>query len=620
MKAFKVAGFCLLVLISPYIHGFTKNCSEQATCEDSYESVFEETNKKLSDFGFESDPDFQGDKVRVVKLNNSLLHSLKTLSRQIKDSKHTAKTDIAEGRSHRGKESRFSLTQDEALNYPIYASFNFSDNMTFSNGYISKIETIEEIDGFEKLTIQIKGEYKTGKSTKLYIDFNKNNISGILIDGITTYRLKQIKGRFYAIIEKKSRFKENPVPPLKEKISEEKSNTYSIGAHPETLLPSELQTIIQRSSTFGVRSVQDTTIDVLFLFENSVNSSNVISTIITPGVDTINDILQRDGVKDIYGNQISVRVARNTSGSYGYLNIPSGCGATSICTKSYTTHLKEVETSNSINSLRMQYSADAVIVIRYHTDGLGGYGLANVLPPNNVTYYAREAAGLVYSGSDSYTLAHELGHILGAGHSAYNSDKLSYPAKAFMDDYPHTNGCETHHDHPFRSFMGYEEVCNSAFLSFAAKLCDVTCDLHERFSSPSTRIVTKQGTNKYLGSSSANNLNYIKTVAAVSVKLHENLQNKDPIVKFNTIVQPNKKGMLHCWNAQGSYDPDGDDLVKFSWLLYHSSYPQTWTDLDSIDDQFCVTPSASGRQYLILAVTDSFGNIRQETKILDISD
>gem|GEM_PF-6629529 len=174
------------------------------------------------------------------------------------------------------------------------------------------------------------------------------------------------------------------------------------------------------------------------------------------------------------------------------------------CSLDYRQVINAIEVNTEVRNLKKKYNADLVVYI--HEDRSGTtVGMANWYPTLSTLgkHYANKMVAVVdYFGSED-DIAHEIFHLLGAGHSDRNPSQYGYngDGNAYMWVRQEADGTSVK-SIPTRTFMAYDNYCKTLLVGAT------TCDNIEKLSRQGK--LTKVGTRLYFyGSPSHSNIQRI---------------------------------------------------------------------------------------------------------------
>lgn len=495
-----------------------------------------------------------------------------------------------------------SLNIKQHLEYPVDINFNFFDDVQFGNRFLRGVTKTSTTDGNVFYTIALSHRIRSLPAInimlrdKLMIYASGNKGGSIMLQQVDEHK-------FRVFLQKRPQLNEGDInTPVKKN---------------QQGLKRQSKAGIEEQSPVAMQNSAKRRIDVLVLFDNHTNQSTARMITAAPGMIRINQVLENSGINAMI-NIIA------------YDKLPAGLcgGGSSQCYSSYGAHLHEITASKAILELRLKYGADAAVVLRSTRYGdlkLITNGIANLTDPSD-SLQANKTLAIVYAPSGPVTFAHEVGHILGADHSAYNSLPPIAPAVAQLTFYDDKQNLPYHKD-AVKTFMTYDYVCDNELNKINANNPGISkqkCTYVDQFSGP-VQYPAPWATNTsiMLGSNTVANRHRVDDVTYRAPGWNNELINHKPVPSIRFVNVPLVTGQPHCFNAVGSTDPDGDRLIRFYWFItkYGDHYNKLKeAEYGTKESQFCWTPTHAqrGDYHVSLSVRDEHGEDKIIGKTLPI--
>jgi hypothetical protein len=533
-----------------------------------------------------------------LKINSAAIDALRTYSIDVFGSATDDNPDFALNNRKNYEGEVFSVRVKNAHDFPLDINFNFFEDIQFTDLYLNKITK----------TITKEGEIYY---SLVIVQHNTSlpAVNIILRDMLTIHTsIEQFNITVEQVNKAPARIILQEIPVLIE------GHVNSVIKKPESLnildkapLSEEFnpfvtpQKVIHQEPTATNSTTRN--IDVLVLFDKYSDQSFAKSYTVLRGIAKINKILTASNVNAEFG-------------IVAYDNLPTSiCGGASVCYSAYEKNLAEITASKEVLNLRLKYAADVVVVVRNTKDGNLKYqtsGIANLTNPSD-PYQANKTIALMHYQSGEQTFAHELGHILGAGHSAYNSAPGKGPAIAYLGFYDDKEVSPYHKD-AVKTLMTYDYICKQQLdavnISNPGK-SQQRCVSVDQFSGPvqyaapwSNQVVT-------IGSAGVANRFRVSDVSFRAPGWSQEIINHKPVPAIKFISVSGITGQPHCFNGVGTTDPDGDRIVRFYWfVMKFGKYVKVKeAEYGSKESTFCWTPSSSqtGDYRVYLSVRDDNG-------------
>lgn len=481
-----------------------------------------------------------------------------------------------------------SLRIKNHLEYPIDINFNFFDDVQFANRYLAGMTQTLTPDGKVYYTITLSHQIPSMPAINIML---KDKLRIYAKTWSTYVRLEQVDEQGFRIYQtRKAQLNEGPI--------KTPSN------HSEQ--PKEGKEITPKKSDIPAPALSSTkrTIDVLILYDTHTNLSRGQDSTVNPGVILLNRILSNSGIN-----------AKINIIAYNKLPASVCGGGSSECYSSYPNHLDEITASKDILELRLKYGADAAVVLRSTKHGDLNYqtaGIANLTNPSD-PYQAEKTYALLYFAAEEEPFAHEIGHILGADHSAYNDLPGTPPAVAYLGFYDDKQNMPYHKD-AIKTLMTYDYLCADELNKVNANNPGKSlqkCILAEQFSGPDPYPAPWSNSTVMIGSNTVANRFRVDDVTFRAHGWNQEIINHKPEPAIRFVDVPLVTGYPHCFNAVGSTDPDGDRLVRFYWFItkYGDYNKIKEAEYGTKESTFCWTPTHAqrGDYHVSLSVRDENG-------------
>ena len=274
-------------------------------------------------------------------------------------------------------------------------------------------------------------------------------------------------------------------------------------------------------------------------------------------------------------NKVALLPAPASLGCVGNINAE--------CRDKLITDIVSIQNNDQVQAWKLQYKADIVVLLRhdYYIAPNNAYTTIGAALPYDKNKTKKENAknavisswlpsrGVIGNTTGFRTQWHELGHILGADHSQFNTTAPgASPTRGFITQ-------KVWQDRQYTK-MG----CYYTIMTYYATAYDVCNDPNRqdfyeeiyRFSSPIGTYWNTKGQQINLGSTGHNNFATMQSLAAY-VSTYDQAINKPPvgiITKSNST--PYQKRKTLTFDANSSTDPDDtfNDL-SFNWQLTNSA-------------------------------------------------
>ncbi|TDF41310.1 hypothetical protein EYS14_00145 [Alteromonadaceae bacterium M269] len=266
---------------------------------------------------------------------------------------------------------------------------------------------------------------------------------------------------------------------LVEKAGEQRKELKPLGEPPKKNELVELSLLRQNnlaSAPADNSVVENTyTTSVLFIIDRRLFQSagyNNVRQHIIDGLTDARELMYQhgNGMATPEGGQWGVGVAhfrnQRRGFTFGYEVAPASlCTTSNPCDRDYLSLIRRLETDDDVQDLRKLYNADHVLYahpLHGLVNGNEVGGAANQpYTPHLPDSDARLQVGIWSYNAGTHVLVHELLHLLGAGHTEFNTNApRNIPGHAYI-------GIDTHYnpvfrkvlDHPYRTYMEHHEVC-----------------------------------------------------------------------------------------------------------------------------------------------------------------
>jgi len=320
-------------------------------------------------------------------------------------------------------------------------------------------------------------------------------------------------------------------------------------------------------------------------------------------------------------------------------SLPCNGYSSTACNETYSISRDNIMVNEDVLQWKLDYESDLTMLLRVNFSHISANSDGDGLSPELLfpkPEHAKKAFGVArlhpnepfpkWSQFQTENIVHELGHLMGAGHSDDNFWPGDRNNDGFNSAFMHTTGCSLAHWHGVRTIMTYGDVCmladKQAWLThWPTNACGSkpeTCIPVRRFSNESGTVF-HDGHNLRFGDSVTKNVYYMihgaPIIAEFSDYLRANIPNKNPIPIFTTSSNNgNFLSSMFTFDASQSSDPENDPLT-YTWFINNSVGTQVaYSTKEILVYKF----EDIGNYTVTLGVQDNRGGVAVTNKMIEI--